>query len=40
MRTGCLWADLPERFGISNTVWKRFRRLALKGVWKRVFQAL
>ena len=40
MRTGCPWADLPERFGLSNTVWKRFRRLALKGVWERVFQAL
>ena len=40
MRTGCPWADLPERFGLSNTVSKRFRRLAQKGVWDRLFKAL
>ena len=26
MRTGCPWADLPERFGKHNSVCKRFRR--------------
>lgn len=40
MRTGCPWADLPERFGKSNSVSKRFRRLAQKGVWKRLFEAI
>ena len=40
MRTGCPWADLPERFGKFNTVCKRFRRMATKGVWERAFQAL
>ena len=40
MRTGCPWADLPERFGRSNTVCKRFRRLAHKGVWQRLSEAL
>ena len=40
MRTGCPWADLPERFGKPNTVCKRFRRLAQKGVWQRLFDAL
>ena len=40
MRTGCPWADLPERFGKSNTVSKRFRRLAQKGVWQRLLDAL
>jgi transposase len=40
MRTGCPWADLPERFGKFDTVRKRFRRLAQKGVWQRVFDAL
>jgi len=38
--TGCAWADLPERFGKSNTVCKRFRRLAKKGVWQRLFEAV
>ena len=40
MRTGCPWADLPERFGKTNTVSKRFRRLAQKGVWQRLLDAL
>ena len=39
-RTGCPWADLPERFGKSNTACKRFRRLATKGVWERLFTAV
>ena len=40
MRTGCPWADLPARFGKSNTASKRFRRLAQKGVWQRLLEAL
>ena len=40
MRTGCPWEDLPERFGKPNSVSKRFRRLAQKGVWDRLFQAV
>ena len=40
MRTGCPWADLPERFGKSDTVRKRFRRLAQNGVWQRLLAAL
>ena len=33
-------ADLPERFGHWNSVWRRFDRWAKKGVWRRVFEAL
>lgn len=40
MRTGCPGADLPERFGKPNSVSTRFRRLARKGVWQRLFQAV
>ena len=36
MRTGCPWADLPDRCGKVNSVSKRFRRLAQKGVWQRL----
>src|SRR5262249_22285772 len=39
-KTGAPWRDLPERFGKSNTVWKRFDRWARKGTWKLVFEAL
>jgi transposase len=39
-RTGAPWRDLPEAFGLWNSVWRRFRRCALKGVFERVFNSL
>jgi transposase len=40
VRTGVPWRDLPERFGKWSSLWKRFRRWALKGVFERVFEEL
>ena len=40
VRTGAPWRDLPEYFGNWFTVWKRFRRWALNGVFEKVFKAL
>ena len=40
MRTGVPRADLPARFGKYNSVCRRFRRLAQKGVWEALFEAL
>lgn len=39
-RTGSPWRDLPDRFGKWFSVWKRFRRWALKGVFEKIFTAL
>jgi transposase len=39
-KTGAPWRDLPERFGRWNSVWKRFRRWALDGIWEAVFRRL
>jgi transposase len=39
-RTGSPWRDLPDAFGLWNSVWRRFRRWALKGVFERVFNGL
>ncbi len=39
-RTGSPWRDLPARFGNWNSVFKRFRRWALSGVFERVSDAL
>lgn len=39
-RTGSPWRDMPEAFGNWNSVWRRFRRWALKGVFDRVFNSL
>jgi transposase len=35
VRTGAPWRDLPDVFGNWFTVWKRFRRWALKGVFEK-----
>lgn len=39
-RSGAPWRDLPERFGLWNSVFQRFNRWAKAGVWDRVFRAL
>ena len=40
LKTGVPWADLPERFGRPNSLWKRYDRWAAAGVWERVGRAL
>jgi transposase len=39
-RTGVPWRDLPAYFGKWSSVWKRFRRWALKGVFEKIFKEL
>ena len=39
-RTGAPWRDLPDEFGLWNSVFQRFRRWARKGVFERVFEEL
>ena len=36
LRTGGPWRDLPAFFGAWNTVFKRFRRWVVAGVWQRL----
>jgi putative transposase len=40
LKTGIPWPDLPERFGKSNTVWKRFDRWCARGVRESIFREL
>jgi transposase len=40
VRTGAPWRDLPDVLGNWFSVWKRFRRWALKGVFDKVFKTL
>jgi len=39
-RTGSPWRDLHERFGRWNSVFRRFRRWAQKGVFESLFKGL
>ena len=39
-RTGSPWRDLPDEFGKSNTVFKRFRRWVRSGIFIRIFNML
>ena len=39
-RVGAPWRDLPAAFGNWNSVFQRFRRWALKGVFDRLFKLL
>ena len=38
-RVGAPWRDLPAQFGAWNSVFRRFRRWAQKGVFDRLFAA-
>jgi transposase len=40
VRTGAPWRDLPEAFGEWNSVFRRFSRWSVKGVWWRIFEAM
>ena len=39
LKTGIPWADLPERYGKPNTVWKRFDRWCANGIWEKLAKA-
>ena len=39
-RTGAPWPDLPDRFGLYDSVYQRFNRWAKKGRWHAIFEAL
>ncbi|MEU7688322.1 IS5 family transposase [Streptomyces spectabilis] len=40
IRTGISWRDLPERYGPWKTVYTRFRRYALDGVFTQALQTI
>ena len=40
VRTGSPWRDLPKAFGDWNSVFRRFSRWSIKGVWRWIFKAM
>jgi transposase len=40
LRTGAPWRDMPERYGPWSTVYSRFWRWRVAGLWDRIFAAV
>ncbi len=40
LRVGCPWRDLPEEFGLWNTIYRRFILWSRKGILNRLFKSL
>ena len=40
LKTGCRWQDCPSVYGPSTTIYNRFRRWTMRGLWRRLFEAL
>ncbi len=40
IRAGIPWRDLPESFGLWNSVYKRFNAWSKQGIWLKLFDAL
>lgn len=39
-KTGCGWRQLPAEYGKWYSVWQRFKRWSVKGIWDKVFETL
>lgn len=40
LRVGCPWRDIPECFGLWNTIYRRFLLWSRKGILMRLFKSL
>lgn len=40
LKVGCRWQDCPAVYGPPTTVYNRFHRWAMRGLWRRLFEAL
>ncbi len=40
LKYGCRWRDCPAVYGPHTTIYNRFRRWTMQGVWRRLFSQL
>jgi len=40
LKRGCRWRDCPTVYGPPTTIYNRFRRWTMQGVWRRLFAQL
>ena len=38
LKTGCRWRDVPPEYGPPSTIYNRFNRWSLRGLWQRLFE--
>jgi transposase len=39
LNTGCLWHDMPRRYGAYQTAWRRLKWWSREGVWNKILSA-
>lgn len=37
LKTGCRWQDCPPEYGPYTTVYNRFNRWSVRGIWQNIF---
>jgi transposase len=40
LKSGCRWADCPKDYGPRKTIYNRFVRWAVRGIWENIFASL
>lgn len=40
LKSGCRWADCPKDYGPRKTIYNRFVRWAVRGIWENIFATL
>lgn len=40
LKSGCRWADCPKEYGPRKTIYNRFVRWSVKGIWRDIFRTL
>src|SRR5580693_1221718 len=40
LKAGCRWQDCPAVYGPPTTIYNRFHRWAMRGLWRQLFEAL
>ena len=40
LRSGCRWSDCPPAYGPRTTIFNRFNRWSIQGVWRKLFEQL
>jgi transposase len=40
LKTGCRWQDCPPEYGPYTTVYNRFNRWSLRGIWQQIFETV